>query len=657
MSVRSFPVICLIIAVLATGLARRSQADAALDGRQLAPANPPQTQMTEVERLTAEGDWDRAIELLTGIIEQLTASERSEDTDRQLVLAYERRAMARLQTGDEANARIDFAALLQRDPNYVMAAASPGLTGLLSEVRKSTLGLLELAVRPADATITLERTDASTTADITPRAIGTGTTWLRPGIYQVTVRRPGHGTVTDGFTAGPGTAERRVIALQRTSAALFVSTSPAGVRVLVNGELRGVTEAGSGNSMSLPLVIDGLEPRDTPHKVRFEKDCFVPAGDTFLLESLDMPVGTDGPDPEKVGIDRTYEVALKPAFGRLEVLADQPDASVWIGGHHRGAAAQPIVDVCEGIHLVDVRGPAGRFTKQITIEYAKTMRIEAPLVPTFALIPPAAGAPIDGELSARLVNALRASRGVRLIVPDAGELEASKGTDAALLTRRLDVQGVATAARIAPDADGHDVEVTWTASGASRADVTRLRLADTSSVERLVERFDATIPVSRTSIGVDAVDVLRVDGAVVSAVDPTGPANGVIKPGDVIVGIGPAAVAGVADLSAVLAASNGPTVNVRIRDRNEVVPVNVVTRPMLVSMNDPGVLFNETVTELRARLARLHAKTATPDAAESERLRVNLGVSLMAVGAWTEAETLLKDIGGANSGIPAGTVE
>ena len=87
----------------------------AVDARQLVPANAPDAQMSEVERLTAEGEWDRAIELLTGVIQQLTAIERSEEVDRQLTLAYERRAMARLQTGDEANARHDERVQEERD--------------------------------------------------------------------------------------------------------------------------------------------------------------------------------------------------------------------------------------------------------------------------------------------------------------------------------------------------------------------------------------------------------------------------------------------------------------------------------------------------------------------------------------------------------------
>jgi hypothetical protein len=405
-------------------------------------------------------------------------------------------------------------------------------------------------------------------------------------------------------------------------------------------------------------VIDGLVPRDTPYKIRFEKDCFVPASETFLVESLDARVGTGGPDPNKVGLDRTYSPVLRPAFGQLLVAPDQPDAGVWIDGQQRGSAAQPITDICEGIHDVDVRGPAGTFAKKVTIEYAKSTRVPAPLVPTFALVPRAAtGATFDRELNTRLADAFRTSTAVHFVSGDSGG-EPVSALDPSAVAKRLNVQGIATVVRISPDAEGNDVELSLISAGSTRADTIRLRLNDGTSVAQVVRRLDAMLPVGRRSIGVEVVDVLRVDGAVVSAVDPNGPANGLIKPGEVIVGLGPEPVAAAQDLSRLIEASTGPTVNVRIRERGNAVPVNVTTRTAILSMSEPAAMYNEIIVELRARLARLRAQGATADQAEAARLRLNLAVALMAVEGWGEAETLLSGLAAEpQQGIRAGTLQ
>jgi hypothetical protein len=448
--------------------------------------------------------------------------------------------------------------------------------------------------------------------------------------------------------------------LTRISAALFISTTPPGVRVLVDGEPRGTTEAAtSGGHESAVLVIDGLVPRDTPYKLTFEKECFVPAAETVLIDSLDASVGIDAADPDRARPDRTYDRELWPAAGQLHVVADQADAAVWVDGERRGAAATPITDLCEGVHDLVVRGPAGTFANKVTIETARTTRVAAVLVPTFALIPPAKqGATLDRELNAQLADSFHTSTAVRLVPAESTSVEPPTGVDSSAAAKRLNVQGIATVQRIAADTAGHDVELLLTAAGSTRADIIRFRLDDRSSIESVVKRLDGMLPVSRRSIGVEVIDVLRMDGAVVSAVDPDGPANGLIKPGDVIVGLGPESIATADDLRRVLAQSSGAVVNLRIRDRGNVVPVNVTSRPAILSMHEPDVMFNETIVELRARLARLQIEGPKADQSEATRLRVNLAIALMAVQAWGEAETLLSALAAEpQKGIQAGTLQ
>ena len=101
------------------------------------------------------------------------------------------------------------------------------------------------------------------------------------------------------------------------------------------------------------------------------------------MPPLDRWKGVAAPDAPS-GIRTVYydDVSLRPAFGTLEVIADQPGAAVSIDGLRRGAASEPITDVCDGEHAIDVRAPTGQFSQRVTVEFAKQVRVQATLVPT-----------------------------------------------------------------------------------------------------------------------------------------------------------------------------------------------------------------------------------------------------------------------------------
>ena len=329
--------------------------------------------LLEADRLTALGEWDRAIETLTELIQQIGAPPFTADSRSTTVVAYEKRALARLQVGDRLNARVDFAALLQLEPNHTISGPSPGIISFFEDTRKSTLALLDLAIAPNDATVSLEGeglpADASSTlpADVRP-----GPQWLPAGSYRLTVRKPGHEGVSQDIELVPGKTQSVSVNLRRTSAVLFIRTVPAGVRVLIDGAMRGVTQADAdGSERSQMLVVEGLEPRSMPYRLRFEKECYVPAAETFAVLALDAGSGTTGPDPSSLGPDRPslgpdrqYDgISLRRSFGTVDVTADQPDGVIFIDGEKRGMAGQPITDVCAGEHAIEIRAPTGRFSQ------------------------------------------------------------------------------------------------------------------------------------------------------------------------------------------------------------------------------------------------------------------------------------------------------
>ena len=74
-------------------------------------------ELIEAERLTAAGEWDQINDLLTPFIQRLDAAPRDARSGRLLVEAYARRALARLQIAETANATIDFTASTSLGPS------------------------------------------------------------------------------------------------------------------------------------------------------------------------------------------------------------------------------------------------------------------------------------------------------------------------------------------------------------------------------------------------------------------------------------------------------------------------------------------------------------------------------------------------------------
>ena len=132
--------------------------------------------------------------------------------------------------------------------------------------------------------------------------------------------------------------------------------------------------------------------------------------------------------------------------------------------YRRGAAGEPITDVCHGEHAIDVRAPTGQFSQRVTVEFAKQVRVQATLVPTYGVVntagrPGGAGAQVD---RAAVIQALRAANSrlvpAELTDADVASLASGTGEDVRRATDRLvqqlGTQGIATLTRVAADAAG-----------------------------------------------------------------------------------------------------------------------------------------------------------------------------------------------------------
>jgi hypothetical protein len=218
----------------------------------------------------------------------------------------------------------------------------------------------------------------------------------------------------------------------------------------------------------------------------------------------------------------------------------------------------------------------------------------------------------------------------------------------ARLTKTLDAQGLAAVGRD-PSGDRSDMLLILLAPGSARPDVLRWRPDNLSSIRQTIARLDDLPQVTRASLGLSAIDVLDVQGAVVAKVEAGGTAAAAgIQPGETVTSAAGTVVAGAAQLLDIVNAHPaGQPLPLEIRDRagfSRRLDVTAQQVPRLVELYDQGVLSNALAVHYSSR-----ASAALP-AVEEAAVRLNLAASLMRLENWADATRELQTVAELASG-------
>jgi membrane-associated protease RseP (regulator of RpoE activity) len=205
--------------------------------------------------------------------------------------------------------------------------------------------------------------------------------------------------------------------------------------------------------------------------------------------------------------------------------------------------------------------------------------------------------------------------------------------------------------------DRNRAVVALLAAGSSTPDAIEVRLDRPDTINAAIEKLDRLPALVRPALGLLAIDVAEVTGAVVVAVDANGPAAAArVQPGDVVVTAGGQPVPDASALSKIVAAHTpGSPLALEIRDAKGATrkaDVDAFLAPRLIGLSDQTLLPNRVLVDLRARLA-----TAT-DPFEQSVIRLNTAVALARTGDWSGARELLKQVELPDRpGVGAGTVQ
>jgi tetratricopeptide (TPR) repeat protein len=605
-------------------------------GQQAAATGAPELLFDQGKRLFDEFKYDQAIPLFDAVVTALTATTPPEKPDL-LVQAYELRGRARFASADALGTERDFAALLALRPDYRLASTvSPRVVAVFDSVRKVTIGQVALSLTPPGEVIIAGRTIAATAE---PQTID-----LPVGEHPVTASRPGYTAVDQRVTVVAGTLTPLALALERVSSTLTIETIPADVDVVLAGQPRGRTTAGPGEA-SAPLVIGDLPTGR--HVLMLRRDCYQPIERTI---TIDAP-----------GDFRTEPIRLTRAVAHVTIRGvEASGVRLFVDGVERGPVPVDAVELCEGTHTLDVRGPSGRFVDRRDWKTGASVTLTATLRRAFPIVTARGGGAVSAEqLRTNLERALAPSTRVLLYTPADAELGTAMAGEAlpadwllvdasgALarvpkdITRDLGqrliakLQGQGLAA-VSGGADPYLMHLVLLAPGSGEPDVLTINLADAASVRRAIAALDGELPsLVRASLETSVVDVAGVAGAVVVRPGGVGARAGLLV-GDVIVSAGGAPVTSVADLQTRISAVRPPqtTLPLEVLGLNGAqrgVTASIALVPDTIPQRDGTLLYNRALIDLQDALRG----TAAGPAAAAQRY--NLGVIHMRLGNFDEA--------------------
>ncbi|MDE2659258.1 MAG: PEGA domain-containing protein, partial [Acidobacteriota bacterium] len=333
------------------------------------------------------GDADLAVEAvlaLTAILDQLDAARdpggRLPQIENELFLrALEYRARAHVTRESPEQAADDLRLLILADPTWRLdvAGLSPAVLDLFEEQRSELLAYLTVLTEPAGVTVFVEEEPVGATP-LTGRPVFAG-------LLTIRLERPGFTVYTEPrreVLAGEMiTIEHEMV---RSRPVLSVITSPAGVTVRVGGRVAGVTGGSlpedlrplvpprfARDEFSAPLQLGNLETG--ANEITLEAPCRTPSRFTFHADEA-----------------RDYLprfVRLRPSTGGLRIESEPSGATVVLDGEERGVTPLSFSAMCSGEHEVEIRHPAGRCARSVTVSRGSRTAVSCEVLPVLAMTP------------------------------------------------------------------------------------------------------------------------------------------------------------------------------------------------------------------------------------------------------------------------------
>ena len=615
-------------------------------------------------RATAEFDGpqqSRSIVMLDEIITRLEVLRRQgtlPGRGREILLqAYELRGRAYYSIGLQEKAAESFRFMVQIDPQHSMSRerVSPKIVDYFDSVKKALVGFLAVTSRPAGARVTLNGEFLSLT-DFFP-------TEILAGEYTVDISREGYRSETRTVSIAPRATETLEVDLVRTAASAFVITEPVGVEVWVDGEMRTTTGGSPAPDVAEALRAKGLDPSRASarteianlslgsHVVEFKKKCHEVVRRTIEVSE---PRDYD-----------TEPIRVEESLASLHLRSDPPGARIFLDGEAMGLTPKELDGICSGRHRVEVKHASGKFIQDVTLGKDETVALDCPIRPSLAFLgvvaESAGGERVAGDVEEKLVqnlgriatlnfvpapretvDRLLASEGLtrKSLVPGSGTEPDLVRKATEKLAAALEVQGFVVA--VLPDERlQRTAALHLLAAGNTVPDTWDVAFSEGASYIRFLSAVDKRALLYRPWSGLITVDTRLHEGVPVLRVVPGSPAAAAgIQPGEVLLSVEGREVKATADLLQGLSEKKPEdkvSLYLKGPSGDRTVELTLGESPREIPLNDPGLLYNKVMMDLRQQV---EGYPGTPAAAFA---RLNLAIASMHFGDFAGAhEHLLK---------------
>ncbi|MBI3932885.1 MAG: PEGA domain-containing protein [Acidobacteria bacterium] len=632
------------------------------------PADPAQKELQAVQDLLGRATADfegaqqsRSIVLLDEIITRLETLRRMESLAprgrEMLAQAYEMRGRAYFNIGLQEKASDSFRSLVQLQPQYALSKekVSPKIVEFYASVKKGLVGYLAVSSKPAGARVTLNGEFLSVT-DFFPLEV-------LAGDYAVEVSREGYRSEARTVSIAPRATEALDVPLTRVSASYFFLTEPAGVEVWVDGELKTTTSGALAPDQAEEVRGRGVDPARSStwtevanlslgtHMVELRKKCHEPVKLTL-----------DAAEPRDYNAE---PMRMEESLASLRLESDPPGARILIDGESMGLTPKELDNLCSGRHRIEVKHASGKFIQDVVLAKDEALSLKCPIRPSLAflgVVAESAGAervaadaeekllqnlsrittlnfvPAPRETVDRILEGEKLTRGG--LIPGAGTDPDLVRKVTEKLASTLEVQGFLIA--LLPEERLQRTAILHLlAAGNTVTDRWDVTFGEAASYLRFLSAVDQRVPLYRPWTGLVTVDTHLHDGVPVLRAAPGSPAAVAgIQPGEVLYAADGRPVKRTADLLAIVDAKRPKekvALHLRGASGDRAVEVTLAQTPQEIPLNDPTLLYNKIMVDLRQEVE------GYPGTESAAFARLNLALCAMHFGDYAAAhEHLLK---------------
>lgn len=595
--------------------------------------------------------------LITEITEQKVKRGLTDPEQLMLLRSLDYLGQAFYGEGQQDQAQIVFLKLIELNPNYQMNEdlVSPKIISFVSKIKNENLGLLTIQSEPTGATVKLDGNSIGTT-DMEQY-------YGLKGDHNLEISKPGFLSQSATITIVPQKTQKLKYKLERSSSVAYFITYPKNVEIYMGGKSLGVTggtpaerAANAATALNLPasdfsaeFTVPDLQPG--VYEIELRKPCWKTEYRKITIDQND---------------DYLFEpIALVPSNAYLNIEADDPQANIFIDNEYIGIVPKQKLQLCSGTHVIKLKGPHGKFEKEVTLKKDEVLSIQAVLNPSLnflGLIAETDSLQTDlDKLSAETAKQLSTLKKLNFV--DNSTTGDRAGMDQTL---RQIVDGINTntpnkdrkariqeiCARVESDLliIGYvprerlqrTLRFYLLSNWSSMADIRTLQVFDNGQWNQFKAELDYEEPLFEKRLGANLMDTSITPGPVIARVSlKTFEESQPLSSGDIVTAVNGKTVQKASDVYQALSQlQSEPQITIAVQKAGVAsnIPIKMMNSPMEIRFDNPELLFN------RQMVAFQKAINISINPLEKSIAMLNIGLCHMHFGEYEQAYEQLRQI-------------